>query len=61
MFIIFSIFALLAILPTIFALVDILRSDFHGDNKLIWIIVVLFMNFIGAILYFIIGVKQKIR
>jgi hypothetical protein len=47
------------VLPLV-ALIDILRSNFAGSNKLIWILVVLFANFIGSILYFIIGRKQKI-
>jgi hypothetical protein len=49
----------IALLPLV-ALIDILRSNFAGNNKLIWILVVLFANFIGSILYFIIGRKQKI-
>jgi len=43
------------------ALIDILRSNFEGNNKLIWILVVLFANVIGSILYFAIGTNQKIR
>ena len=45
----------------IIALVDILKSKFEGNNKLIWIIVVVFVNIIGAMLYFTIGRKQKIN
>ena len=51
----------LGIIPTIIALVDILKSKFEGNNKLIWVLVVLFFNLIGAILYFTIGRKQKIK
>ena len=43
----------------IFALVDILRNEFTGNNKLIWVLVVLFGSAVGAILYFLIGSKQK--
>lgn len=50
-----------AILPTIIALVDILKSEFKGNNKIVWILVVLFANFFGAILYFLIGREQKIK
>lgn len=48
------------IIPII-ALVDILRSNFEGNNKLIWILVVLFTSIIGSILYFAMGRKQKIE
>ncbi|QXP70273.1 PLDc N-terminal domain-containing protein [Polaribacter sp. R2A056_3_33] len=50
----------LGILPTIIALVDILKSEFKGNNKIVWLLVVLFANFFGAILYFLIGRGQKI-
>lgn len=52
---------LVGILPALIALIDILRSDFKGNNKIIWILVVLFVNFFGAILYFLIGRYQKIE
>ncbi len=45
---------------TIIALIDILKSNFESNNKLIWVLVVIFTNIIGAILYFTIGRKQKI-
>ncbi|WP_165733356.1 PLD nuclease N-terminal domain-containing protein [Polaribacter sp. 20A6] len=51
---------LLGIIPTIIALVDILKSEFTGNNKIVWVLVVLFANFFGAILYFLIGREQKI-
>ncbi|MDP2687497.1 MAG: PLD nuclease N-terminal domain-containing protein [Aequorivita sp.] len=51
---------LLCIVPTIIALIDILKSEFNGNNKIVWLLVVLFGSFFGAILYFIIGRKQKI-
>lgn len=43
------------------ALVDILRSDFKGNDKLIWLIVVIFVPVLGPICYLFIGRKQKIR
>ena len=47
------------VLP-ILALLDILRSDFAGNNKIMWVLIVIFMNIIGSILYFLIGKNQKI-
>lgn len=52
---------LLGIVPTIVALVDILKSEFKGNNKIVWVLVVLFANFLGAVLYFLIGREQKIK
>ncbi len=54
-------FVFLGIIPTIIALVDILKSKFNGNDKIVWVLVVLFFNLIGAILYFIIGRNQKIK
>ena len=47
-------------IPVIIALIDILRNEFEGSNKIIWVLVVLFFGLIGAILYYFIGRKQKI-
>tara|TARA_R110000751_G_scaffold937_1_gene3177 strand:+ start:6442 stop:6657 length:216 start_codon:yes stop_codon:yes gene_type:complete len=52
---------LLAFIPTLIALIDILKSRFNQNDKLVWIVVVLFFNLIGAIMYFTIGRKQKIK
>jgi hypothetical protein len=48
------------IIPVI-ALVDILKNEFTGNNKLIWVLVILLSWIIGAILYYFIGRNQKIR
>ncbi len=48
------------LLSTIIALIDIVKNEFSGNNKIVWLLVVLFGNFLGAILYFIIGRKQKL-
>ena len=51
--------AVIFLLP-IMALVDIVRSEFQGQNdKVIWVLIILFLNIIGAILYFFIGRNQR--
>ena len=45
----------------IFALVDIVRSKFEGNMQLIWVIIVVCLNILGAILYFVLGRNQKIK
>lgn len=54
-------FLLATIIFPIIALVDIVRHEFTGSNKLIWILVLIFFNIPGAILYYFIGTKQKIK
>ena len=50
----------IGMLLPLLALIDIVKSDFEGNNKLMWALIVVFVNFIGAILYFAIGRNQKI-
>ena len=56
-------FIMLAIIiPSILwliCLIDILRSDFLGQNKVIWFLATLFLPYLGPILYFFIGLNQK--
>jgi hypothetical protein len=57
-----SIFIILCVcLLWIIALADILRSEFKGNDKVVWVVVVIFFPFLGSILYFLIGRSQKIR
>jgi hypothetical protein len=58
--IIVILFIAVLLLP-LFALISILRNEFTGSNKLVWIIVVLLLPILGSLLYFIIGTKQKIE
>jgi hypothetical protein len=53
------------LIPFVFwliALIDILRSEFKGPNdKLIWVLVILFVPILGPILYLVIGRKNKVN
>jgi hypothetical protein len=43
----------------LWALIDVLRSNFSdGTTKLIWLIVVIFIPFLGSVLYLALGRKQ---
>ncbi len=45
----------------IWALIDILKSNFNDSiNKLIWFLVVFFLYAFGALLYYFIGRNQKV-
>ena len=52
--------SLFTIVLALLALVDILKNEFTGYNKLIWVIVVILLPLLGSILYFVIGTNQKI-
>jgi hypothetical protein len=44
----------------IVSLIDVLKNEFKGSNKIIWLILLLAMAPLGTILYQIIGKKQKV-
>ncbi|MCP9763868.1 PLDc N-terminal domain-containing protein [Lacihabitans soyangensis] len=44
----------------IFAIIDIVRSKFEGNHKLIWVLVTIFVPF-GGLIYFIFGRKNKLK
>jgi hypothetical protein len=46
---------------SIVAIIDILRSNFRGNDKIVWLLVVIFLSIPGIILYRVIGKKQKIK
>jgi len=52
---------LFGVLIPIIALIDVLRNNFTENNKLIWILVILFTGLIGTLLYLMLGTKQKIK
>ena len=52
---------LVVMLIPLMALIDILKSKFDGNNKIVWVLVALFFPFIGAVLYFAIGRNQRIK
>jgi hypothetical protein len=43
----------------IFAIIDIVRSKYKGNNKLIWVLVTIFVP-CGGLIYFIFGRKNKV-
>jgi len=46
----------------ILALIDILKSEFKDpNNKLVWIIVMIFLGPLGMIIYAAVGERQKAR
>jgi len=50
--------ALLAAIFWIWVLVEVMRSDMPNDEKLLWVLVVVFLNIIGAALYLLIAYKK---
>jgi len=55
------VYAVVPLVLLLWALIDILRNEFTGSNKIIWVIIVILIPILGAILYFLIGRKQKVK
>ena len=55
------IFILFTFILYIYILIDILKHEFTGYNKIIWILVLIFFPFLGALLYLLIGRAQRIK
>ncbi|WP_084421365.1 PLDc N-terminal domain-containing protein [Algoriphagus vanfongensis] len=44
----------------LYCIVDVIRSDFRDPNmKLIWILILIFVQFIGSIIYLAVGKTTK--
>ncbi len=43
----------------LFALISALSSTFPGNEKIIWVLLIIFLPFLGSLLYFIIGTNQR--
>jgi len=52
---------LLVLLFPVVALVSALQNDFPGNEKLIWILLIIFLPILGAILYFLIGRGKRLK
>lgn len=55
------IFVVFTFILYIYILIDILKHEFTGYNKIIWIIVLIFFPVLGAILYLVFGKSQRIK
>ena len=53
---------LLCVTLWVVTLIRIIKNDFPGENeKLIWALLVIFLPFIGTIIYFVVGRSREIK
>lgn len=43
------------------ALLNVLMSDFQGNEKIMWVLIIIFLPFLGSLLYFLIGRDKRIK
>lgn len=56
-----SLLLLIVFAIPLLAIIDILRHRFKDNEKLIWVLVVLFMPLVSALLYLALGRKKRIK
>lgn len=52
-------FVLLLILFPLVALISALTGQFQGNEKVLWVLLIIFLPFLGSLLYFLIGMNQR--
>ena len=55
------IFVVFTFVLYIYILIDILKHEFTGYNKIIWILILIFFPVLGALLYLVFGRSQRIK
>ncbi|WP_296316961.1 PLD nuclease N-terminal domain-containing protein [Winogradskyella sp. UBA3174] len=55
-----ALFVLLILVSPVLALISILKNKFNNNEKLIWVLVVILLPFVGSLLYFIIGRSKRL-
>ena len=48
----------IALFP-LFALIDVLTGRFEGNDKIVWVLLIIFLPFLGALLYFLFGRDKR--
>jgi len=43
------------------ALISVLKNQFQGNDKIMWVLLIIFLPFLGALLYFLIGRGKAIK
>ena len=51
---------LFIILFPLFALISVLTNQFQGNEKIMWVLIIIFLPFLGSLLYFLIGRDKRI-
>jgi len=50
---------ILGLLLPLLALISVLTGRFPGNEKLVWVLVIIFLPYLGSILYFIVGKQNR--
>ena len=59
--VVFWVIAIAGTIFTVWMLVDVLTSNRETNEKILWALVILLTNLLGAVIYFIVGRKGRTR
>ncbi|MFP4111715.1 MAG: PspC domain-containing protein [Candidatus Woesearchaeota archaeon] len=54
----FGLFGLAAFIFWIWSLIDCIRSDLKTDEKLLWVLIIVILNFVGSVIYLVVYKNQ---
>jgi hypothetical protein len=43
------------------ALISVVMNQFNGNEKIMWVVIIIFLPFLGSLLYFLIGRDRRIN
>lgn len=43
------------------ALISVLTNEFRGNEKIMWVLIIIFLPFLGSLLYFLVGRDKRIN
>lgn len=52
---------LFIILLPLMALISVLTNEFQGNDKIMWVLIIIFLPFLGSVLYFLVGRDRRIN
>lgn len=56
-----TLFLVFMVILEIIAIVDVTQTSLSGKKKLLWIILILCVPFLGVVLYFLLGRPEKLQ
>jgi hypothetical protein len=54
-------FVVCILLLPLLALISVLMNDFQGNDKIMWVLIIIFLPFLGSVLYFLVGRDRRIN
>ena len=57
---ILALFILFIVLLPLIALISVLTNEFRGNDKIIYVLLIIFLPFLGSLIYFLVGYPNRV-